>query len=55
MGLGDSFRRLGLSSPAVLARVSSLAALANYRTVQPGSQPDVLQNQAVGLYSARPK
>jgi len=41
---------LGLSSPAVLARVSSLAALANFRTVQPGSQPDVLQNQSVALY-----
>ena len=52
VGLGDSFRRLGLSSPAVLARVSSLAALANFRTVQPGSQPDVLQNQPVALYRA---
>jgi len=50
VGLGDSFRRLGLSSPAVLARMSPLAGLAHFRTVQPGSQPDVLQNQPVALY-----
>jgi len=52
VGLGDSFRRLGLSSPAVLSRLSPLAALANLRTVQPGSQPDVLQNHTVALHRA---